>query len=128
MSAIWFWPACPMRPAGTKGISLFMVPKFLPDADGTLGARNALQVVSLEHKLGLHGSPTAVMQYDGATGWMVGAAAQGHGGDVHHDEQRAAWGGDAGRGGGRSGVSAGAWPMRWTASRAQRRLGDGRDH
>ncbi|WP_226782002.1 acyl-CoA dehydrogenase [Oceaniglobus trochenteri] len=57
---------------GTKGISLFMVPKFIPDADGTPGKRNALNVVSLEHKMGLHGSPTAVMQYDGATGWLVG--------------------------------------------------------
>jgi acyl-CoA dehydrogenase len=67
----------PDAPEGTKGISLFMVPKFLPHADGTLGARNALQVVSLEHKLGLHGSPTAVMQYDGATGWMIGEANKG---------------------------------------------------
>ncbi|MGB3279295.1 MAG: acyl-CoA dehydrogenase family protein, partial [Pseudorhodobacter sp.] len=50
---------------GTKGISLFMVPKIIPNADGTLGERNSLQVVSLEHKMGLHGSPTAVMQYDG---------------------------------------------------------------
>lgn len=62
---------------GTRGISLFMVPKFIPDADGNLGARNSLKVVSLEHKLGLHGSPTAVMQYDGATGWMVGEAHKG---------------------------------------------------
>ena len=44
--------------------------------------------VSLEHKLGLHGSPTCVMEYDGATGWLVGEPAPGHGGDVHHDEQR----------------------------------------
>ena len=57
---------------GTKGISLFMVPKFIPDADGNPGERNSLNVVSLEHKLGLHGSPTAVMQFDGARGWMVG--------------------------------------------------------
>lgn len=57
---------------GTKGISLFMVPKILPQADGTLGAHNALRVVSLEHKMGLHGSPTAVMAYEGATGWLVG--------------------------------------------------------
>ncbi|WP_394180329.1 acyl-CoA dehydrogenase [Yoonia maritima] len=57
---------------GTKGISLFMVPKFIPDADGNPGKRNNLRVVSLEHKLGLHGSPTAVMEYDGATGWLVG--------------------------------------------------------
>ncbi len=62
---------------GTKGISLFLVPKFIPDADGNPGARNDLKVVSIEHKLGLHGSPTCVMQYDGATGWLVG---QEHGG------------------------------------------------
>ena len=57
---------------GTKGISLFLVPKFLPNEDGSLGDRNSLRVVSLEHKLGIHGSPTAVMEYDGATGWLVG--------------------------------------------------------
>ena len=57
---------------GTKGISLFMVPKFIPNADGTLGRHNDLRVVSLEHKMGLHGSPTAVMEYSGATGWLVG--------------------------------------------------------
>ena len=62
---------------GTRGISLFMVPKLIPDADGTPGKRNALSVVSLEHKLGLHGSPTAVMQYDGAQGWLVGAPHKG---------------------------------------------------
>jgi acyl-CoA dehydrogenase len=62
---------------GTKGISLFMVPKIIPDADGNLGARNSLKVVSLEHKLGLHGSPTAVMQYDGAKGWLIGEPHKG---------------------------------------------------
>ena len=67
----------PDAPEGTRGISLFLVPKFLPDAVGNPGQRNALQVVSLEHKLGLHGSPTAVMQYSGATGWMVGAPHKG---------------------------------------------------
>ena len=58
--------------AGTKGISLFMVPRLIPDADGNLGVANSLKVVSLEHKMGLHGSPTAVMEYDGAIGWLVG--------------------------------------------------------
>ena len=58
--------------AGTKGISLFLVPKFVPNEDGGLGVANSLKVVSLEHKMGLHGSPTAVMQYDGAKGWLVG--------------------------------------------------------
>lgn len=62
---------------GTKGISLFMVPKFLPDAEGRPGARNSLRVVSLEHKLGIHGSPTCVMQFDGATGWLVGEPHKG---------------------------------------------------
>ncbi|WP_109467680.1 acyl-CoA dehydrogenase [Albibacillus kandeliae] len=57
---------------GTKGISLFIVPKYIPDADGNPGKANSLKVVSLEHKMGLHGSPTCVMQYDGATGWLVG--------------------------------------------------------
>ncbi|GAA6200077.1 acyl-CoA dehydrogenase [Aquicoccus sp. SU-CL01552] len=57
---------------GTKGISLFLVPKFLPDEAGKPGVANSLKVVSLEHKMGLHGSPTCVMQYDGATGWLVG--------------------------------------------------------
>ncbi len=67
----------PDSPAGTRGISLFLVPKFLPDADGKPGARNALRVISLEHKLGLHGSPTAVMEYERATGWLVGEAHKG---------------------------------------------------
>ena len=67
----------PDAPKGTRGISLFLVPKFIPDAAGNPGQRNTLQVVSLEHKLGLHGSPTAVMQYSGATGWMVGAPNKG---------------------------------------------------
>ncbi|MCC5986390.1 MAG: acyl-CoA dehydrogenase [Pararhodobacter sp.] len=57
---------------GTKGISLFMVPKLIPDAEGRPGERNSLRVVSLEHKLGIHGSPTCVMEFDGATGWLVG--------------------------------------------------------
>ena len=62
----------PGAPAGTKGISLFLVPKYLPNDDGSLGNANSLKVVSLEHKLGIHGSPTCVMQYDKATGWLVG--------------------------------------------------------
>ncbi|MEL7106909.1 MAG: acyl-CoA dehydrogenase [Pseudomonadota bacterium] len=62
----------PGAPKGTRGISLFMVPKILPNADGSLGEANSLRVLSLEHKLGLHGSPTAVMSFEGATGWLIG--------------------------------------------------------
>ena len=58
--------------SGTKGISLFMVPKYLPDENGKPGVANDLRVVSLEHKLGIHGSPTCVMSYEGATGWLIG--------------------------------------------------------
>ena len=67
----------PDAPKGSAGISLFLVPKFLPDAAGNPGPRNSLSVVSLEHKLGLHGSPTCVMQYDGAIGWLVGEPHRG---------------------------------------------------
>ncbi len=67
----------PGAAAGTKGISLFVVPKYIPDADGNPGKQNALKVVSLEHKMGLHGSPTCVMSYEGATGWLVGEEHKG---------------------------------------------------
>jgi alkylation response protein AidB-like acyl-CoA dehydrogenase len=67
----------PDAPGGTKGISLFLVPKRIPDAEGTPGVANDLKVVSLEHKMGLHGSPTCVMQYDGATGWLIGEENKG---------------------------------------------------
>ncbi|GAA3861553.1 acyl-CoA dehydrogenase [Celeribacter arenosi] len=62
---------------GTKGISLFMVPKYLLDENGEPGEENTLRVVSLEHKLGIHGSPTCVMEYEGATGWLVGEEHSG---------------------------------------------------
>ena len=70
----------PDAPAGTKGISLFIVPKFLPNADGSLGKRNDLRVVSVEHKLGIHASPTCVMSYgdnDECIGWLLGGENQG---------------------------------------------------
>ncbi len=63
----------PEGAAGTRGISLFAVPKFIPDDAGNPGVANSLRAVSLEHKMGLHGSPTAVMAFEGAAGWMVGA-------------------------------------------------------
>ncbi len=62
---------------GTRGISLFMVPKYLPDENGKPGVANSLKVVSLEHKMGIHGSPTCVMSYEGATGWLIGQEHKG---------------------------------------------------
>ena len=70
----------PDAPPGTRGISLFIVPKFLVNDDGSLGDRNDLRAVSLEHKLGIHGSPTCVMQFgenDGAIGYLVGEECHG---------------------------------------------------
>ncbi|MGR8949472.1 MAG: acyl-CoA dehydrogenase [Gammaproteobacteria bacterium] len=70
----------PDAPEGTRGISLFIVPKFLVNDDGSLGARNDLRCASIEHKLGIHGSPTAVMIYgdnDGAVGYLVGEENKG---------------------------------------------------
>jgi alkylation response protein AidB-like acyl-CoA dehydrogenase len=70
----------PDAPPGVKGISLFVVPKFLVDADGTLGERNDVRCVSLEHKLGIHASPTAVLALGdrgGAIGWLVGQENRG---------------------------------------------------
>jgi alkylation response protein AidB-like acyl-CoA dehydrogenase len=64
-------------PEGIKGISLFIVPKFLVNADGSLGARNTLQCGGLEEKMGIHGNATCVMNYDGATGYLVGEAHKG---------------------------------------------------
>jgi alkylation response protein AidB-like acyl-CoA dehydrogenase len=64
-------------PAGIKGISLFVVPKFLVNADGSLGARNGVVCGSIEHKMGIHGNSTCVMNYDNATGWLVGHANKG---------------------------------------------------
>ena len=70
----------PDAPPGTRGISCFIVPKFLVDEDGSLGARNDLRCVSIEHKLGIHASPTCVMSYGdagGAVGYLIGEANQG---------------------------------------------------
>ncbi|MGX5680203.1 acyl-CoA dehydrogenase [Schumannella luteola] len=67
----------PGAPAGTRGISCFIVPKFLVNEDGSLGERNGTTCLSIEHKLGIHGSPTCVMQHDGATGYLIGEENQG---------------------------------------------------
>ncbi|WP_430513080.1 acyl-CoA dehydrogenase C-terminal domain-containing protein [Pannonibacter phragmitetus] len=64
-------------PEGVKGISLFVVPKFVPDADGTPGERNGVSCGSIEHKMGIHGNATCVMNYDGARGWLVGEEHKG---------------------------------------------------
>ncbi len=64
-------------PAGIKGISLFVVPKFLVNPDGTVGARNGVICGSIEHKMGFHGNATCTMNYDGATGWLVGEENKG---------------------------------------------------
>ena len=70
----------PDAPPGVKGISMFLVPKYLVNADGSLGAKNDLRCVGLEHKLGIHGSPTCAMSFgdnDGAIGYLVGQANRG---------------------------------------------------
>ena len=67
----------PDAPPGVRGISLFLVPKVLVGADGSLGPANRVKAVSIEHKLGIHGSPTCVMQYDRAVGHLVGEAHRG---------------------------------------------------
>jgi alkylation response protein AidB-like acyl-CoA dehydrogenase len=64
-------------PEGVKGISLFVAPKILPGPDGALGERNAVSCGSIEHKMGIHGNATCVMNYDGATAWLVGEANRG---------------------------------------------------
>jgi acyl-CoA dehydrogenase len=64
-------------PAGTKGISLFIVPKFMVNNDGSLGARNGVTCGSIEHKMGIHGNSTCVMNYDGATGFLIGQENKG---------------------------------------------------
>lgn len=67
----------PDAPEGTKGISLFIVPKFNVNADGSLGERNSVSCGSLEHKMGIHGNSTCVMNFDGAQGYLIGPANKG---------------------------------------------------
>jgi alkylation response protein AidB-like acyl-CoA dehydrogenase len=64
-------------PAGIRGTSLFIVPKFLPNTDGSLGRRNGVSCGSIEHKMGIHANATCVMNYDGATGFLIGAENRG---------------------------------------------------
>ena len=67
----------PDAPPGTKGISLFIVPKFKVGKDGTMGERNGLRCASIEHKMGIHGSSTCVMNFEGAQGWLIGQPHKG---------------------------------------------------
>ena len=67
----------PDAPAGSKGISLFVVPKFLVNEDGSVGARNTVAAGSIEHKMGIKASATCVMNFDAAKGWLVGEINQG---------------------------------------------------
>jgi alkylation response protein AidB-like acyl-CoA dehydrogenase len=69
--------AAPDTPAGIKGVSLFIVPKFLVNADGSLGARNGVTCGSIEHKMGIRSNATCVLNYDGATGFLIGEAHKG---------------------------------------------------
>jgi len=67
----------PDAPPGPKGLSLFLVPKFCPQAGGGLGSRSAVYCDRIEEKMGLHGSPTCVMRFEAATGWLIGATGKG---------------------------------------------------
>lgn len=67
----------PDAPEGVKGISLFVVPKFLPKEDGSVGPRNSVKCGSIEHKMGIHGNSTCVMNFDDAKGWLVGEKHKG---------------------------------------------------
>lgn len=67
----------PDAPAGSKGVSLFLCPKFLVNEDGSLGARNNVKCIGLEKKIGIHASPTCVMEYDGASAWLIGEPNKG---------------------------------------------------
>ena len=67
----------PNSPKGTKGISLFLVPKYIPDQNGNINEVNSINTISLEHKMGLHGSPTAVLEYKNAKAWLIGEENKG---------------------------------------------------
>ena len=67
----------PEAPAGSKGVSLFLVPKFISLPDGAIGPANAVRCIGVERKMGIHGSPTCTMDYEGATGWLIGGENEG---------------------------------------------------
>src|SRR5690606_27078088 len=67
----------PDAPQGTRGISLFLVPKFVPNADGSIGERNAVRCARIEEKMGIHGNATCVLDFDGALGTLVGEPNRG---------------------------------------------------
>ena len=62
---------------GVQGVSMFIVPKYLVNADGSLGGRNSVRAIGIEHKLGIHASPTCAMEFDNAEGYLVGRAGKG---------------------------------------------------
>ena len=90
----------PGGPEGIKGVSLFIVPKFMVTADGSLGARNGVAVGSIEEKMGIHGNSTCVMNYRRRNWLLVGEEHNGMRAHVHHDEQCPPGCGNAGRWGG----------------------------
>ena len=81
----------PDAPAGTKGISLFIVPKFTPTTDGGVGERNPVTCGSIEHKMGIRASATAVLNFDAATGYLIGGTAQGSACHVYLYEHCTYW-------------------------------------
>ena len=133
-SSIWCWPRFPARPEGVKGISLFIVPKFLVNPDGSLGDRNAVSCGSIEEKMGIHGNSTCVMNYDGAVGYLIGEEHKGlRTMFIMMNAARLGVGG-AGRQPGRSGLSErrrllqGAAPGPFAAWREVPRRDGGSDH
>ena len=95
----------PDAPKGTRGISLFLVPKFLPKDDGTPGPRNGVMCAGIEHKMGINGSATCVHELRAGDRLAARRAASRHARDVHHDERRPAGRRPAGPGDRRDGLS-----------------------
>ena len=118
----------PDAPPGTKGISCFIVPKCLVGDDGSPGERNAVECVSIEHKMGINASPTCVMSYDGRRRVPRRRAQPGHAVHVQDDEQRPPVGRAVGAGARRAGVPAGGRLRRradaGAGARRGERLGD----